>query len=500
VFHAERAPRAAMTPTTVDRPRQRLLGGFARVVAAESVAIPTGVLTVMLLTRQLGPSGYGLLGLAVAFVGWAEWVVTASFTRATVKFVSEADDWRPLASRAVQLQLGASVIVALGFAALSEPMAALMHEPGLAPLLRLYAIDIPVVGLAMAHRDVLVGRGLYRERALASGCRWVARLALIAGLLALGLSIEGAILGGIGSSVVEFAICRWYVQPPIFTRSTVGAGPLLAYIAPLSVFAVGQRLFDKMDLLTFKALGATAAAAGIYTSMESFTATPALVTTFTPLLLSSLGDSIRTGDVVRARSNARRALGAMFMALPLISVAAGMSGELVHALYGDAFVSGAPLAGPMMVGAVAVAFISVVSTILVAGGRPGVTSWLAGLMLAGQFAGNLLVIPRFGAMGAAVVTSTVAVAGCLGGMFAVYRMWGIPPPWMPFVRSAGVSVVFYFVAIAWPISGPWAFAKFAAISAAITGVFWWSGDLPRSRRAVRSSPPLAHIPTEAEPR
>ncbi len=465
-------------------------------LVAELIVIPTGILTVALLTRTLGPAKYGLLGLAETFVGWAEWAVIASFTRATVKFVSEASDWQPIASRAVQLQFASGIAAGLALAALSEPIAALMHEPALAALLRLYAIDVPIYALSQAHRDVLIGRGLFKERALAGGWRLIARFILIATLLRSGFSIEGSILGGIGSSIVELAICRWYVRPRIFVPSGFPARAYLGYVAPLSLYALSVKLFDKMDLVSFKAFGGSAAAAGFYSSAENLTALPSLLAaSFTPLLLSALGDSLRTGDLAAAKTNARRALGAMFILLPLAGILPGMSAELCVALYGQAFAAAAPLFSVMNFGAMALFFVSVIASVLVAGGRPGATTWIMAPLLCAQVAGNMLVVPRFGAIGAAWVTTICSIAGFVAAIATAYRVWGILPPLGLFLRSITIALAAYAAAISFPLSGPIVFVKFALLSLAVVAVFWLFGDLPGlSKPRLPGAPAMAPAP------
>lgn len=458
-----------------------------RVFVAEMVVIPTGILTVAFLTRRLGPAGFGMLAIAGAFVDWIEWAVTTSFSRATVKFVSEAADWRPVATRAIQLHFLTSLGAGAALALLAGPIASLMHEPDLARYLRLYALDLPVYCLAQAHRDVLVGLGLFRERALASGWRWVARLGLIVLLVSAGLSIEGAILGGIASSLVELAICRWYVRPGLFGRSGFAAAPLWAYLAPLSLYAVSMKLYDKMDLLTFKALGGTAAGAGIYNGAESLTALPImLATAFAPLLLSSLGESLKAGDLAAAKRRAREALRAMLLLLPLAGMLPGMSVELVGALYGQAFLPAAPLFNVMIFGAMALFVVAVLTSVMVAAGRPGWTFGLMGPLVLAQLLGNLIMIPRLGALGAAWVTTLCAVAGCLAATALVYRLWGILPPVGTFLRSLAIGAVCYVAARAWPTPGALVFLKFALLSLGMIAAFWRFGDLPGMTRRARA--------------
>lgn len=441
--------------------------------------IPTGILTVAFLTRRLGPAGYGMLAISGAFVDWLEWGVAASFTRATVKFVSEAADWRPVASRAVQMQFLASLVAGAALALLSVPISWLMHEPKLGHYLLLYSIDVPVFCLAQAHRDVLVGLGYFRERAWASGWRWIARLGLIVLLVNLGLSIDGAIIGGIVSSLVELAICRWYASPRLFGAPGFPAKELLAYVAPLSLYSIAVKLYDKLDLVTFKALGGTIAMAGIYNSAEGLATLPTiLATSFAPLIMSSLGDSMKAGDIEATRERGRKTLRAMLLLLPLGGMLPAMSADLVMALYGKDFLPAAPLFDVMIFASLAMFFLAVTTSIMVSAGRPGWTFRLMGPLVLAQLGGDLILIPRLGAMGAALVTTVCATVGALISLGLVRRLWSILPPLPTAFRAVALGIASYFAALAWPTHNALVFLKFFALSAAVTGVYWMFKDLP----------------------
>ncbi len=451
--------------------------------------IPTGILTVAFLTRNLGPAGYGVLALTTAIGDWLEWGVAASFSRATVKFVSEAEDWRPVATRAIQLQFVASAAVALLLAAVAGPLAGLLNESALAHYLRLYALHIPVFCLVQAHRDVLVGLGYFRERAIGSGWRWVFRFAFIVLLVKAGLAIDGAIIGSLASLFVELAIYRWYAKPGLFVTSGIMSRPFLAYVGPLSLYTVSVKLYERLDLLTFKALGATAAAAGIYSSAEGIASLPTIfAAAFSPMILSALVQSVREGRLETARQRGRQALRAMLLMVPLAGILPGISVDLVGTLYGDAFLPAAPIFNVMIFGSIALFFIAVLTSIMVAAGQPGWTFRVMGPLVVLQLVADLIVIPRFGALGAAYVTALSASAGCLACIVVVRHLWGIIPPLPTFLRGAALAIGGYAAAVSWHTPGLLVFGKFVVLAAGVVAVYWFFDDLPgaRQRSAVNA--------------
>jgi O-antigen/teichoic acid export membrane protein len=219
--------------TPPSRPQPHLLLGGVRVFLAESLLIPTGLLTAAYLARRLGPDGYGIFVVAAALVGWIEWGLVALLSRTSVRFVADAEDWRPVGATLVSTQAVLATIAALLLVVLAAPIAGVLGTPALAGRLRLFAADIPLFCLAQAHRNILVGLGDFSERALAAAARWVSRLVLVIVFVELGLSIDGAILGSVGASLIELAVCRRFVRPGFSLSALLRLRTLWSYAAPL---------------------------------------------------------------------------------------------------------------------------------------------------------------------------------------------------------------------------------------------------------------------------
>ena len=234
-------------------PGHRLLQGTALGILADVLFPLTGIVTAAFLTRNLGAGYYGLLTLSATLISWLELAIGALFTRATVKIVGEAKDWRPIGAVVLRLH----VFVGFGAMAacwiLAKPCALLLGEPRLAEYLTLFAIDLPIFAVANCHRSILIGKGKYAERAISSAGRWIARLALILLLVELGLSLSGAILGMIGASVVELAIARYYIRPSWSWKKGIHV-PLWSYAVPIFLATLVAAL-PEYGFVLFERLG-----------------------------------------------------------------------------------------------------------------------------------------------------------------------------------------------------------------------------------------------------
>src|SRR4029078_6896530 len=107
------------------------------------MALPVAFVLAAFLTRELGPSGYGLFALASAVVAWIEWTVGSMLWRAIVLEASRAGHDTRVGSAALQLNLlvGGAAASILWLAAPSVGW--LVGEPALGPPLRLLFVRLP---------------------------------------------------------------------------------------------------------------------------------------------------------------------------------------------------------------------------------------------------------------------------------------------------------------------------------------------------------------------
>jgi O-antigen/teichoic acid export membrane protein len=462
-----RAPRPDPPAAATERFRETLHGS-ARVLAAEALAVPTGIVVVGFLARRLGADGYGELTLATASVAWIEWSVASALSRAAVTLVAQAEDRLAAGAAVVRTYLWASLGTAVLLWGAAPALAAALGRPPLALDLRLFALDVPLFLLAQAHRSILIGTGAFAARAVLAAWRWIARMVGVVTLVALGFGIPGAIAGAIGASLVELAIARRYVRPPLL-GGHMAPGPLVVRVGlPLALFDLGIRAFDKLDLFCLTALTGSSRLAGFYGAAQNLSTAPGMFAmSFSPLLLSTLARTVREDAQRIARPVAVDALRIVIALLPFAAMAAGARGEITALVLGEAFLPAAPLFALLVFGELAVAVVSVCAAILTAAGRPAWTFALSGPMVALALAGNLALIPRFGAIGAALVTTAVAGAGALAALAAVHRAWKIAPPGATVIRSAAVAALAYVAASLWPTPGVLVLGKLAAIGGGI---------------------------------
>jgi len=477
-----------MTIKPDSSPGLHMMDGVVRVFLAESLFPLTGLLTAAFLSRRLGPGDYGLFSMAAVLIAWIEFTIVSFFSRATVKLVSEAEDYRPVGTRVVQLYLMVSVVATVGVWLFAGVLAGLLDAPKLAFYLRIFSLDIPVLTAAWAHRQILIGMGAFRQRAGVSAGRWIARLILIILLVELGFSVEGAILGSIGASFVELAIARYHVRPPILCRSTYSIRKLMAYATPLFLASLSLRFLES-DLFFLKGLGGTPEDAGHYVAAQNLSMMPSLLgLSISGLLLSTLSRLVHENGMHTARTIGRNSLRLIVGIFPFAGMIAGANSEITTVIFGRDFIDAGPLLACLIFAAVAMVLISMTNSMLVAAGRPRLALILTAPLLLLAVCGHLLWIPRLGALGAAQVTLLVTGIGAMVGLVALHQVWSIRPRTTTCLRSALLCFGAYVCARIWPTTGVFVLPKLILISLAILIGYWGLREFDRSEiRFLRAS-------------
>lgn len=478
------APRP-VAPLTHGR---RMATGAAKVLAADALVVPTGILAAAFLTRSLGPELYGLFTVAASIVLWVESAATLLLSRTAVKFVAEADDWMAVAGRLnrVQIAVGLAAMAVLVVAA--PVIAAWLHAPALVSFLRLMAVDIPIFALVALHRAFLIGRGAFDRVPFPTAARWLVRLALVFVLVGFGLSVTGAILATLGGSLAALVATRAAIRPPLWGRAAGSVQGLWGYAVPLFLGAMAIQAFNRLDLLMVKALVDAPDAAGFYGAAQNMVIGPGLLATaFSPLLLGTLATLARQARTGEVQSIVQQVFRLMFVLLPFIGILSAAAPDLAAIVYGPTFVQAGPAAGVLFFAAAALFIVSVTTAVMIALGYPNVALGMAAPLVPVALAAHWIVVPRHGAAGAAAVTAVLSWLAAAAGILIVSQQARVHLPVASWIRVLVVTVVVSGISYAWRASTVWVLVELAVMGMLALGALWAAGVITNADLALARS-------------
>jgi hypothetical protein len=103
--------------------------------------------------------------------------------------------------------------------------------------------------------------------------------------------------------------------------------------------------------------------------------------------------------------------------------------------------------------------VSIAGTLLAAAEKAASATRLVWPVTVGAVMGLGVVVPRYGAMGAAIVSGASALGGAAIMLAAVRRCWKVGPPIETCLRVFAVSALTLAAGLTWPAYGGWLLLK-----------------------------------------
>jgi O-antigen/teichoic acid export membrane protein len=439
--------------------------------------VPAGLLIVGLLTRGLGPDGYGSFAISASLIVGIEWALASVLSRSTIHGVSQTEDWRPVARTLLHWHLTLGIAVLLVLWTIARPLAALLHEPTFALHITVLACDIPFFMVGQAYRNILTGRGSFALRALTGASRWFSRLAFTVIAVQMGISILAVIATCIGASIVELAVGRLSLGS-LKTPETHNSTALVRLAASLMVSTLSIAIIGKMDLFIIKTLGWPAQQAGFYAAAQNLALMPGIFgQAISAVVLSTLTRINADKQMVIFRKVAQQSLHAGLCLVPIIGVVAGGATEIAILCFGATFQSAATFLPLLFMGAVAQVVFSLIMATLTAGGHAGLTALLAAPLVFIALAGHLWSIPLWGPLGAAWTTALTMLVGAVGAYVAMRRLLFVRLCFASLVRAVTLSVIGWVAIINTPPDPLWRLSGIGVFSIILVALLAWQESL-----------------------
>jgi O-antigen/teichoic acid export membrane protein len=408
------APQEGMA---LEDPAPSLGRGSAITFASALVGVAIGFVSNIVLARVLGPAGKGSVDVALS-TSWLVALVVSLSLAASISYHIAAGTLSPAgAARTLwqvfllQAAISVAVVIILGQAAVGG-----IFIP----------LDISAFGTAAVAIVVVVTIAYGYVRAISIGLSDFVRVALadllfrgfglvaIAGVAA--VTVGGFLLAGTDQFLGAVALgqaCGLFALAIVVVRASRGRGsqslalpPLLWYALPIGGMSVIAFLNYRLDVFFVGKLSGLSQV-GIYTVAVSLAQ---LI-----WLLPQAAATVLLPHVSRQRSRAAgdtaadtaRVTRIVVLASVGASVAVGVGSVLLlPTVFGNAFKPSIVLLIALLPGCVMLSIATVPAAYIAGIGRPGINLRIATVTLAVTVVMDVALIPRFGAMGAAVASTT----------------------------------------------------------------------------------------------
>jgi len=420
------------------------LAGFAGQAAVRLVQLGTSAV----LARTLHAAGFGDFTYLIAVITFFQFVGDLGVEKIVLREIAREPERAPsllgaAISLRVLLSIGAAALSALFFA-LFSPTATLARLGALASL----SLPLSVGSIYPAYYQAVLRVGMAAwitvvQGAITSGLLLLAALAPAAASARLPLVVAAVALAPIPSLAASAWIARRDVRPRIPGDRALW-GPLLGQAAPLAFNMICILVSLRADQVILRSLKG-AEALGHYSAalrfFDAFTIVPSvLLLSVFPLMARF--DRVTPERLYEAARWSYKALSIFI--LPVALAATVLAEPIVRTIYGAPFLPAArPLA--ILIWSLFFSFASMVTfDAVTAAGRQRVFLVLSVFTTAVNVALNLLLIPRYGATGAATAALLYAASNLpiLAALRSTRPLVGelISASWRPLLAAGLLSL------------------------------------------------------------
>jgi O-antigen/teichoic acid export membrane protein len=433
--------------------------GTVQLLLARACFVATGYVVAVILARGLGPAAYGIYGVVMSLLLWVEMFSGAGIPGATAQLLPHHHGQEATVERTARglLLCVAFLLFALCWA-LAPAVATLFDITDGATLIRVAILDLPFNGLYVAYQGFLNGQ---RRFALLSVTFVVYALTKLAGtllLLAYGLSVVGALLVNVLATIgalVFLAIRsppRGWMPAPALARTMVRIG------AAMGLYLLVLQVLLTLDLWFLKALWTgPAEVIGYYVAALNVARLPTIVpSVLSGVLFASLAWALANSDEALAQRYVRAAVRfALVVLVPCCVLIVMYADWVMGLLYSDEYRAGGAYLRLQICAFACMAFLDLFLHALMAASRQVLSAGILIGLVPASVIMNALLIPRFGAVGAACSLLATIVLGTLVAIFVAARRFRTAGTPLTVARVGAAAALMIFIGTALPLPEQW---------------------------------------------
>jgi O-antigen/teichoic acid export membrane protein len=408
----------------------RAARGVVQGMAGRAIFFGVAYLASVIMARKLGPATYGVYGVVMSVLLWVEQIGKFTLAPAAAKLIPERAE-RSLPLEQTAFTLNSLLFVSL-FAALfaGAPLFARLFDlgDGGTALFRIAALDLPLFGMYTIYRGVLLGHREFLSTSVADVAYSVTKLVAVLVLLTIWLSPASALMTNVAASAGALIYVMSRISIRVRRPDRAMVAPLVRLAMPLGFYMLALQTIGSLDLWFLKVLtpGGGSDTIGLYVAARNVAIVPSMVfMVISDVLLPSLSRALAANDVELAQQHLQGAVRFLVMImLPLACLLTFGADTIMVRLYSDRFAGGGLYLRILLWYSVSLAFVDLFAAALNARGEPIVSGTSLSALIPIAVFLNWLLVPAYGAVGAAWASALSGAAGIVILGTLVHRRFG----------------------------------------------------------------------------
>jgi len=401
------------------------------------------------IARALGPEAYGIYGVILALLAIITQPLNVGLSQSVSKYVAEDNSRaRSILREGLKSQIILVFVLMAIFIAFSGPASVILKSDIIGDYMILASIILPGLGILTILLGLLNGMRSFSREALALSSYPVVRTIAALILIYLGYGVAGAVWGFFIGVVFSVALAFFIFNPPDKRTDFVGA-KLRTFAVPVFMLGLVMIAVPNIDLLFVKGILVDEKETGIYNSARviarsSYFFFLAMGSTIFP----SISESVSVNDTERTSSYIKQGVRyLMMMSLPVACLVSAYGTEIISIIFSRTYASSGTALSILMFGFTFLALFSVLTTMLMAGGQTKGAVVAGLLLLPVDVLLNLVLIPRYYFVGAALATSLTAVFGVIVASWLVLREFGTCWELGSLLKISAASLIIFIMAV-----------------------------------------------------
>jgi O-antigen/teichoic acid export membrane protein len=400
-----------------------------------------GMVNQIILGRFLGPEDYGLFNLSMSVVMIGGTLCVFGFFGSLPRIIpfhmrkQERSVVRSVLDFSSVFSFALGIFFAVVTYLLSDRLAVdVFHDPRLAPALKIFSFAIPLNGLHQVAQGAVRGFKAARYEALvfSIGSRIVTISVFLLSLSVI-QRLWGAIIAFMAGLLVTTVIAFWLIWRRVFNdyrklpRVPVARG-VLSFTWPIALTGLTFLFVTKTDkvmlgyFLTSEDVGIYTPAVVVASLLEFFNS--AFKYRFLPTASEYFSRNDVSGLSPLFKSTSK---WSFLVVYPIFLFILVFPKEILTLLYGSEYTAGYVALIVLSMGIAVNDFSGTSANILVAGGRTKLNLACEIIAAVTNIGLNVLLIPLYGIVGAAIATGTSYVTRNIASLCFVYRYYGMLP-------------------------------------------------------------------------
>ncbi len=413
---------------------EKIVSGVKATFAARAVNMGVnGVLIFLLSSVLLEPGEYGLLFLAISIVSIVQLFGDLGLARSTARYVAEYKESDPsqvphVLSSAFRYRLLLVSVAALGVVLSRNFIARTLGQPELAPLLVVGAGLLVGRSLHTFNTVTFQGFNALESSALINVVNYVGRVALVVAFVSFGWGVAGALLGYAAAAAVASALGLGVLYARFYRSYDAAAAPepglrrrILEYSVPLTVSRSAGIIAARIDTILI-GFFMTPVAVGFYTlgkQISEFVLAPAGSVGFA--VSPTFGEDKANDELERAARIYETTVEHILMLYVPATVGIVVIAEpAILLVFGADYAGAVPVVRVLGLFVLVQAITKVTTNALDFLGRAKVRAVAKGVCACANFGLNVLLIPRYGVVGAAAATVATYSAYALANLYIMH--------------------------------------------------------------------------------